>query len=399
MTKVQASMIAHRVLALLLSLFLAHVSAAEKDAANPAAKTDNRWQKMPSQIPDTLVRDQDGRQLKFYGDLVKNRTVAINFIFTSCTSVCPPLTAAFRQTQKQLSERLGRDVRLISISVDPLTDTPERLKRYAAKFDAAAGWSFVTGDKFAIDQLLKALGAYSGDKSDHTPLILIGNDKAGEWTRLHGLATPAVLVRTINEAAGKTEKESTLELPKNPYLVKVAEKIGDGKAPQTSAPAFAAKYFTNLPLLNQDNKPVRFYDDLIKGKIVLINVMFTNCTSVCSPVTANLARAQQYLGEELGRKISMISISVDPEHDTPVILKRFADKHGVKPGWNFITGKKENVDWILYKLGNYVEDKLEHSTILIVGNDATGDWSKMLATEKPQAIADAVKKLASPAKS
>ena len=179
----------------------------------------------------------------------------------------------------------------------------------------------------------------------------------------------------------------------------MAQNVASKKDPQTNAPAFAEKYFTNLPLLTQDNKPVRFYDDLIKGKVVVINVMFTSCTSICSPMTANLARVQQYLGEELGHNISMISISLDPEHDTPAVLKRYADKHGVKPGWNFITGKKENVDWILYKLGSYVEEKLEHSSILIVGNDATGDWSKMLATEKPQAIADVVRILVSPSKS
>ena len=395
-------MIARVVLTLplvLATMFTLPARAAEKNDAGPAAKADTHWQKMPSQIPDTLVRDQDGRQLKFYSDLIKNRTVAINFIFTSCTTVCPPLTATFRQTQKQLSERMGRDVQLISISVDPLTDTPDRLKRYAEKFDVAPGWTFVTGDKFAIDQLLKGLGAYSGDKWDHTPLVLIGNDQAGAWTRLNGLASAPVLVQTLDEALAKSKHNSSFETPARSYLVKVAQNVASKKDAQTNAPTFAEKYFTNLPLLTHDNKPVRFYDDLIKGKVVVINVMFTSCTSICSPMTANLARVQQYLGEELGHNISMISISLDPEHDTPAVLKRYADKHGVKPGWNFITGKKENVDWILYKLGSYVEEKLEHSSILIVGNDATGDWSKMLATEKPQAIADVVRKLVSPSKS
>jgi cytochrome oxidase Cu insertion factor (SCO1/SenC/PrrC family) len=152
------------------------------------------------QIPDVTVYDQDGRKLKFFTDLVKDKTVAINFIFTTCTTICPPLAATFHRVQQELGDQVGRDVRMISISVDPVTDVPERLKAFAVKFKAGPGWTLVTGSKLEIDQLLKALGASVADKNDHTPMILIGNDKAGYWTRTYGLAPSHTLVKAIREA-------------------------------------------------------------------------------------------------------------------------------------------------------------------------------------------------------
>lgn len=152
-------------------------------------------------IPDTAVYDQHGKRLSFYTDLIKGKTVAINFIFTTCTTICPPLTAIFRKLQQDLGERMGIEVRLISVSVDPATDTPERLRDFAAKFKAGPGWTFVTGNKAEIDSLLQALGAAAGDKNDHPPMILVGNDVTGYWTRTYGLSSPATLVKVITEAA------------------------------------------------------------------------------------------------------------------------------------------------------------------------------------------------------
>jgi len=163
------------------------------------------------QIPDTPVYDQDGRRLRFYSDLVKGKTVAINFIFTTCTTICPPLTATFRKVQQELNDRVGRDVTLISISVDPITDVPERLKPFAAKFGAGPGWSFITGNKQDIDALLKALGAFVSDKNDHTAVVLVGNDQARYWTRAYGLARPSTLVNMIREAA--TKRPNSIEKP------------------------------------------------------------------------------------------------------------------------------------------------------------------------------------------
>ena len=156
------------------------------------------------QIPDVTVYDQDGNKLRFVSDLVKGKTVAINFIFTTCTTICPPLAATFRRVQQEMGERVGRDVRLISISVDPVTDVPERLKAFAAKFNAASGWTFVTGGNPEINLLLKALGAGVADKNDHTPMVLVGNESASYWTRTYGLAPVSVIVKVITDAAARS---------------------------------------------------------------------------------------------------------------------------------------------------------------------------------------------------
>ena len=155
-----------------------------------------------SKIPNTHILDQNGKQLNFYNDLIKGKTVAINFIFTTCTTVCPPLTATFRKVQQTAAER-GLDVKLVSVSVDPVIDTPERLRAFAEKFNAGAGWTFVTGEKGEIDSLLQSLGVAVTNKNDHTPMILIGNDSLDYWTRAYGLSSPTKLIDLISEAANR----------------------------------------------------------------------------------------------------------------------------------------------------------------------------------------------------
>lgn len=159
-------------------------------------------------IPDIEVLDQDGNNVHFYSDLVKDKTVAINFIFTTCTTICPPLAATFARVQKEMGEQVGRDVHFISISVDPATDTPERLKAWGAKFKAGAGWTFVTGDKQGIDKLLSALGAAVARRADHSPTVIIGNAVTGEWTRTYGLAKPSQLVALILKVKDGAPAES-----------------------------------------------------------------------------------------------------------------------------------------------------------------------------------------------
>ncbi len=361
--------------------------APEPTASAPAPAKEAESAVVKLRIPDTTVLDQNGREIKFYTDLVKGKTVAMNFIFTTCTAICPVLTATFRRVQQDLGERAGRDVHLISISVDPMTDVPERLKDYSARFKAGPGWTFVTGSKSEIDGLLKALGALAPDKNDHTPMVLIGNDAAGYWTRTYGASPASSLVKAIEEASSrKAEGQS-------------ASQNSNGTSPPTQpggnvdVQSASAKYFPNLALLTQNNKPVHFYDDLLKGKVALINFIFTTCQGVCSPMTANLARAQSYLAENVGREVVMISISVDPETDTPEVLKKYADKFKAKPGWYFLTGEKKNVDWVLYKLGGYVADKQQHTSVLVIGNEATGEWMKVHAMANPTEIAGAVTKL------
>jgi cytochrome oxidase Cu insertion factor (SCO1/SenC/PrrC family) len=161
-------------------------------------------------IPDVEVLDQHGNELHFYSDLIKDKTVAINFIFTNCTTICPPLAATFARLQKEMGDKVGKDVHLISISVDPVTDTPERLKAWGAKFKAGPGWTFVTGEKQEIDKLLNALGASVARREDHTPSLIIGNDSKHIWTRTYGLAKIPLIVGVIQDVmAGKVDQTST----------------------------------------------------------------------------------------------------------------------------------------------------------------------------------------------
>ena len=153
-------------------------------------------------IPDVEVLDQDGNVRHFYTDLVKGKTVAVNFIFTNCTTICPPLGATFARVQRELGEKVGKDVYFISVSVDPLTDTPERLKAWGAKFKAGPGWTFVTGNKEEIDRLLRALGTFSARREDHTPSVIIGNDDRDIWTRTYGLASASQMVGLIEKVFG-----------------------------------------------------------------------------------------------------------------------------------------------------------------------------------------------------
>jgi protein SCO1/2 len=354
--------------------------------------TKSEVDKAPLRIPDTAVIDQNGRKLNFYTDLVKGKTVVINFIFTTCKTVCPPLTATFRKVQQGLGERAGRNVEMISISVDPTTDVPERLKEFSAKFKAGPGWTFVTGDSMDIGGLLKALGAaIPDDKSNHTSLILIGNDATGYWTRAYGLAPASTILKAIDEAeaTGNNNRTASVTVPAP----------GEGKADasemQKKLAQAASKYFPNTVLVNQDQKPMRFYDDLLKGKTVMINFMLTHCTGACSPMTANLVKVQKYLGDRVGKDVVMISISVDPEHDTPDALKKYADGFKIQPGWYFLTGTKADVQGVLSKLGGYTEDPQQHSTVLIIGDEATGQWMKVPALSRPSEIADAVAKILS----
>ena len=167
----------------------------------PTPKTES-YSFNSSKIPHARVLDQHGKQLDFYNDLIKGKSVAINFVFTTCTAICPSLTATFRKVQQEARTR-GVDVQLISISVDPTVDTPERLSDFAKKFKVEPGWSFVTGDKSEIDSVLQALGVAVTNKNDHTPMVLIGNDVADHWTRTYGLSSPATIVNLIEASAKK----------------------------------------------------------------------------------------------------------------------------------------------------------------------------------------------------
>ncbi len=157
-----------------------------------------------------------------------------------------------------------------------------------------------------------------------------------------------------------------------------------------------AKHFPNVTLRTQDNQQVRFYDDVVKGKVVLINFMFTTCTELCPRATANLASLQQALGEHAGRDVFLISISVDPENDTPAALKRYAERFHAGPGWTFLTGKAADIELIQRSLGAYPTDGTPHTGMAIYGNEASGSWSATPIIQNGAGMARIVLRLVEP---
>ncbi|HKS11036.1 MAG TPA: SCO family protein [Pyrinomonadaceae bacterium] len=164
------------------------------------------------------------------------------------------------------------------------------------------------------------------------------------------------------------------------------------KKPEEASPA--EKYFTDVELIDQNGKKVRFYTDVLKGKTVVVNAFFTSCTSVCPPMNRNMQKIQEAFGDRVGRDVFLVSITVDPAVDTPEKMKNYAKNFHAGPGWMFLTGKKENLDWALYKLGQYVESKDDHTTVLIVGNEKTGLWKKAFAMANVAELVQVVESVA-----
>lgn len=165
---------------------------------------------------------------------------------------------------------------------------------------------------------------------------------------------------------------------------------------QTYTAQMLRSHFPNVVLITQDGRKVRFYDDVIKGNIVMIQFMFANCERYCPMVTPNLVKVQKELQKRGAKGVTMVSITVDPAHDTPAVLKQYAQKFHVQPGWNFLTGNKEDVDSIRRGLGVYdpEEKKIEHMNVLTMGREPTGRWLAIEALAKPYDIVDTVLRLA-----
>src|SRR5262245_44235760 len=161
--------------------------------------------------------------------------------------------------------------------------------------------------------------------------------------------------------------------------------IQDAKQePATDSPAH--KYFTDVELINQNGEKMRFYSDLLQGKVVVINSFFATCKASCLPLNRNLELVQEALGERLGKDVYILSISVDPTVDTPPNLKAYAKKLNARPGWYFLTGTKENVEFALKKIGQFVPDKQDHLNIFIIGNERTGLWKKAFGLAKSEEL-------------
>lgn len=174
-----------------------HESGHSKHQAKAAGKVQAKSTDV--RLLDLPVTGQDGQVLNFRNDVVGDRLAAINFIYTSCTTACPINSAIFERLQEELVDELGTEVVLISISVDPKTDIPQRLKIYASKHHARPGWFWLTGETRDVDKILLALGAYSSDITEHPSMVLIGDGRIGGWTRYYGFPKPRQLLARLHE--------------------------------------------------------------------------------------------------------------------------------------------------------------------------------------------------------
>lgn len=164
---------------------------------------------------------------------------------------------------------------------------------------------------------------------------------------------------------------------------------GAASRPSMGDPADEAgrrAWFTDLPLITQDNRHVKFYTDILKDKVVLLSFIFTNCDEACPLMMQTFFEVQRLLGDRAGKEVFLVSISVDPETDAPEALKAYGERYRAGPGWTFLTGGKRNVDWVVYKLGQYRKDLEDHSTLFLLGDVKNGRWRKIPGSTPAEAI-------------
>lgn len=308
---------------------------------------------------DVALIDQSGQSHRLYSDLIKGRTAVISFVYTRCGSTCPLISAKLQRVQDQMPERLGRDIVFLSLSVDPSYDTPARLATFARKFSAGKGWLFLTGSDDRIAAALKSLGQLPGAANAHSERLLILNDAHGISGGIDAVhASPQQITEAIRKVADH----------------------GLSRVQQSE------RYFSNLPLINARGTAVRFYRDVLSDRVVVVTTMFTHCTDSCPLIAAKLARAGRLLPAEVRGNVRFVGITNDPQRDTPALLAAFATRHGLDDRWTLLTGKPDNIAWVLYRLG-LEGNPQDHSTAILIGNEQSGQWRRVAPTASPAELA------------
>jgi protein SCO1/2 len=191
-------------LLLAFSLAIPAVASAEED---PHAKhrammresADKKPEAADVDLRDRTLLTQDGQEVRFVSDVIGDKIVVMDFVYTTCTTVCPVLSALFTQVQGKLGDRLDDEVVLVSVTVDPVRDTPQRLKAYAQKHRSGDGWVWLTGPKTTVDDVLTGVGAYSVNFEDHPSMVLVGDGRTGEWKRLFGFPSPDRIMELVDD--------------------------------------------------------------------------------------------------------------------------------------------------------------------------------------------------------
>ena len=157
----------------------------------------------------------------------------------------------------------------------------------------------------------------------------------------------------------------------------------------------ARAFFTDLEVIDQNGKKQRFYSDVLKGRVVLVSFIFTNCEFACPMLAQKLKQTSAVMAESITDDVWFVSISVDPERDTPEAMKKFAERQGVDESrWIFLTGDKQNLETIVRKLGQYTPDVEAHTTLMLAGNDKTRHWTRVMPMLLPPDIAKQMRALA-----
>ena len=154
------------------------------------------------EIPAVTLINQEGDTVDFRALFQSDRPVFVDFIFATCTTICPVLSAGYSNIQRKLGDEHDR-VHLVSITIDPEHDGPEELAKYLERYRAQPGWDFLTGTRADIDRVMKAFDAFVPDKMSHRPLIFIRSPKGGKWVRIYGFAGSADLLREFRQASAE----------------------------------------------------------------------------------------------------------------------------------------------------------------------------------------------------
>jgi len=163
---------------------------------------------------------------------------------------------------------------------------------------------------------------------------------------------------------------------------------GNAPADEAAAEAKARDYFSNVELIDQNGRSLKFYDEVLKDNVVVISFIFTNCQSACPLMTRNLTMIRDMLREDERRAIQFVSISIDPLRDTPSAMKEFAQKHEADvDGWLFLTGQPDDVDFVTKRLGSYTDDPEAHTTTLLAANVRSAHWTKIPPNVPPNGVA------------
>ena len=213
------------------------------------------------------------------------------------------LHGIFGALQRRWTDSLGEDRVLLTLTLDPRRDVPERLAQHAGHHEAGADWQFLTGEPETVEELLKQIEVFAAEVEEHAPTVFVVDGSRGVWTRINGFPTPDQ-IDSVLERYERARHEDEV----------------------------ARRYFSDAPLVNHEGETVRFYSDVLRGRIVLLSSFFTHCEGVTPRQAQVLSQLQSLLGDEFGREFVIVSITIDPERDDVAAIREFAGELGAGPG-------------------------------------------------------------------